>query len=121
MSDLQGSNSVTGERSYRRKAAFALVDVARMMLAGEIGPIEGSRTISHLRFDVEDEENDVFKPFIGIDAESDDVVVGDRTLWAEAFLEDIDRKYAAYEAVLRPRIVADCEALLAVFEPKLRE
>ncbi len=107
--------------NYRRKALFRLVDIAQKMLAGEIGPIEGSRKITRLRFDVEDEENDVFNPFVGIDSESDDVVVGDRTLWAEAFLEDIDRKYAAYEAVLRPRIVADCEALLAVFEPKLRE
>lgn len=107
--------------TYRRKALFTLVEIAQKMLAGEIGPIEGSRKISRLRFDVEDEENDVFHPFIGIDSESDDVVVGNRTLWAEAFLEDIDRRYEAYDRALRTGIADDCRALLAVFLPRLLE
>ncbi|HEY0615269.1 MAG TPA: hypothetical protein VGC96_11530 [Candidatus Elarobacter sp.] len=107
--------------TYRRKALFTLVDVAQKMLAGEIGPIEGSRKISRLRFDVDDEENDVFNPFIGVDSESDDLVVGNRTLWADAFLEDVDRRYEVYDRGLRPGIADDCRSLLAVFLPRLRE
>ncbi|HEV2737463.1 MAG TPA: hypothetical protein VGU66_02680 [Candidatus Elarobacter sp.] len=107
--------------TYRRKALFTLIEIAQKMLAGQIGPIEGSRKISRLRFDVEDEENDVFSPFIGIDSESDDVVVGNRALWAEAFLNDIDRRYKVYNRALRPGIADDCRALLAVFLPRLLE
>jgi hypothetical protein len=107
--------------THRRKAIFALVDIAQKLLAEEIGPIEGSRKISRLRFDVEDEENDVFNAFVGIDSESDDVVVGNRTLWGEAFLEDIDRRYEVYDRALQPNIGEDCRALLAAFLPKLHE
>jgi hypothetical protein len=107
--------------TYRRSKLFTLVDVAKKMIAGEIGPIEGSRTIARLRFDVDDEENEVFYPFIGIDSQSDDIVVGDRSLWAEAFLNEIDRRYEAYERDLRPGIAEDCRALLAVFLPTLHE
>jgi len=46
---------------YRRKALFTLVEIAQQMLAGKTGPIEGSRKISRLRFDVEDEDD----PFEG--------------------------------------------------------
>lgn len=105
----------------QRKAIFTLVDIARKVIAGEIAPIDGSRRIARMRFEVEGEENKVFDSFIGIDAQSGDLVVGNRALWAEAFLTDIDVRYAACEAALRPGIAADCEALLAVFEPKLRE
>jgi hypothetical protein len=106
---------------YRRLALFKLVDTAKRMISGEIGPIEGSRAVARMRSAVGDDESPVFDPFILIDSESDDIVVGDRSLWAQSFLDEIDRKYAAYEAVLRPGIAADCEALLAVYEPKLRE
>ncbi len=105
----------------RRRALFTLVEIAQKLLTGEIGPIEGSRRISRLRFAVEDGDNDVFYPFIAVDSESDDVVVGDRTLWAEAFLERIDRRYEAYHRALQPGIADDCRALLAVFLPKLLE
>jgi hypothetical protein len=108
--------------TYRRKMLFKLVGTAKSMLAGDVGPIEGSRLIACLRWETSDEENPVFNPFVGIDSETDDVVVvGDRSLWAQAFLDEIDRKYAAYDEVLRPGIGADCQALLAVFEPKLLE
>lgn len=63
----------------------------------------------------------LFDPFNLIDSESDDLVVANRALWAAAFLRDVNRRYAAYEASLRPGIAADCAALLAVTEPKLRE
>ena len=114
-------NREIDDMAYRRSALFTLIDVAKKMIAGGIGPIEGSRTITSLRFDVGDEDNAVFNPFIGINAESDDVVVNNRALWAEAFLEDIDRRYEAYERTLRPGIAQDCRALLAVFLPRLRE
>jgi hypothetical protein len=107
--------------TYRRKALFTLVETAQKMLAEEIGPIEGSRKISRLRFDVEDEESNVFNSFIAIDSESDDVVVGKRALWAEAFLEDIDRRHEVYDRALRPGIADDCRALLAIFVPRLFE
>jgi len=107
--------------TYRRSKLFTLVDTAKKMISGEIGPIEGSRTITRLRFDVGDGENEVFYPFIGIDSESDDIVVGDRSLWAEAFLNEIDRRYEAYERALRPGIAEDCRALLAVLLPRLNE
>jgi hypothetical protein len=111
----------TRDVTYRRTKLFALVDVAEKIIAGEVGPIEGSRTICRLRCDVDDEDDDVFTPFIGIDSESDDLVVGNRALWSEAFLEDRDRRYEAYEEALRPSIAEDCRALIAVLASKLQE
>jgi hypothetical protein len=107
--------------TYRRTALFTLVDVAQKMLVGEIGPIEGSRKIARLSFVADGEEEDAFDPFVLIDSESDDVVVGNRALWGEAFLEDIDRRYEVYDRALRLGIADDCRALLAVVLPKLHE
>jgi hypothetical protein len=106
------------DSSFRRAALAALIDVAERMIAGEIGPIEGSQTIVRLIHRTGDAENDVFLPFRGIASESDDMIVGDRTMWATEFLERIDREYEDYDRRLRPTIADDCKALLAVFVPR---
>jgi hypothetical protein len=103
-----------------RNALAALVTVAEQMIAGTVGPIEGSRRIAQHRFGVGDEDNAALMPFVGIASESDNIVVGDRALWAAAFLEEIDRAYEEYEVQLRSAIAADCRALLDVFAPRLR-
>jgi hypothetical protein len=105
--------------THRRSKLFELVDTANKMIAGEIGPIEGSRTIANLRAYVGDGDSEVFLPFIVIDSESDDIVVPDRSLWDEAFLDDIDRRYESYERSLRPTIANECRGLLAVVLPTL--
>jgi hypothetical protein len=105
----------------QRRALHNLVDTARRMLAGDVGPIEGSRVIERLHNDVGAGDDSVIDPFRGINAQSDDFLVGDRSLWAQAYLDEIDRRYAAFDAVLRLEIASDCEALLAAFEPKLFE
>jgi hypothetical protein len=105
----------------RRASLFTMVDVAKKMIGGEIGPIEGSRTIAQLRLDVGYGEDAAFLPFRRIKSESDDIVVGERSLWAQDFLDKIDRRYAEYDDALRGGIAEDCEALLALFDPKLRE
>lgn len=91
------------------------------MIAGEVGPIEGSRMICRLRYDVHDDDEDAYTPFIAIDSESDDLVVGNRDLWDKAEFEDRDRRYKAYDEALRPGIAEDCRALLAVVVRKLHE
>src|SRR5260370_6404943 len=107
--------------TYRQSALFRLVEVAEKILANEIGPIEGARKISELRVDVGDPDNEVFTRFSGIDSESDDLVVGNRALWSEAFVQEVDRRYEANEQVLRPDIADDCRALLAVLSRRLHE
>lgn len=97
----------------------ALVDVAKKMIAGELGPIAGARKILELQYDVGDSENDVFLPFVGIWSEADTLVVGDRSLFADEYLERVDREYADYDERLRPSIGDCCRALLDVFEPRL--
>jgi len=107
-------------KSFDRSALAALVDVAEKMIDGAVGPIEGSRRIAQLRFGAGDEDNSVLMPFVGIDSEAGNLVVGDRSLWADAFLAEIDRGYEDYERRLRPTIADDCRALLSVFAPRLR-
>jgi hypothetical protein len=107
--------------TFRRRTLFALVDVAQKMLAGEIGPIEGSRRICRMHVDLADDDTDVFGPFVLIDSESDDIVIGNRALWSDAFLEDIDRRYEAYVRALSPGIADDCRALLEAILPRLHE
>jgi hypothetical protein len=105
---------------YRRQVLFTLADTAKEMLGGTLGPIEGARRIARLRERVCDEDP-VFDPFRGIDSETDDLVVGDnRSLWAQSYLDDVSRRYAAYEATLRPDIMPACQALLAHLDALLR-
>ena len=97
-----------------------MVELAEKMIAGEVGAIEGARRIARLRSRLGDPDNDVLMPFVAIDSETDDVVVGDRALWEESFLAEIDREYEKYERSFQPMIAEDCRALLAVFAPRLR-
>lgn len=85
-----------------------LLDFARKTQRSELSAIEGSRLIDALRWESGEPENEVLVPFAGVASESDDLVVGDRRLWAQSYLDEIG-------------IAEDCAALLAVFEPKLRE
>jgi len=101
----------------RRAALDALIDVAEKMIAGDVGAIEGSRTIVRLMYSVGDggdDFDDVFLPFVGIWSEANDMVVGDRSLWSAEFLERIDRQYESYERDVSPTIADECRTLLAV-------
>ncbi|HZO92880.1 MAG TPA: hypothetical protein VFB22_03855 [Candidatus Baltobacteraceae bacterium] len=103
----------------RLKTLFDVVALVRSMRVGTLGPIEGSRALVRAWPGAPDDA--ALAPFVAIDSESDDIVVGDRALWAAEYLRRVDRKYERYEARLRGSIGAECDAVLAVLEPMLLE
>ena len=105
-----------------RPALFALVEVAEEMLDGVIGSIEGSRRIVRLKPNAGDLDDEAFLPFVGIDSESEDIIIGEgRALWSDEFLKRSDQQCEAYEDALRPGIGEDCRALLEMLQARLRE
>jgi hypothetical protein len=91
------------------------------MLAGLVGPIEGSRRIVHAWPALGDVDTPVVFPFREIEAISENLFIArNRSLWSPAFLNDMDQKYAACEASLQPMLSANCEALLAFLETLFR-
>lgn len=103
----------------RRAAIFALVTVAEKALAREIDSIECAMQITRLLWNVDDPNRDLFLPFRGVASEADNAVVGDRTLWAQAFLDECDQRYKEVESHYRSMIDESCAELIAEYRPKL--
>ncbi len=97
---LDISSSAWSDRSARRQFARELMDnygggrpwvddvperaiaIARRVLAGELGVIEGCRALSSMRWEFGADMTHQFSPFVAIDSETDDLPVGDvRDLW----------------------------------------
>ena len=76
-----------------------VVEVASVMLRGELSVIEGSRLLSRLQFLVSSLDHDPdFIPFVGIDSETDKYPLGDfRRHWAKDALAKLDLERRAAE------------------------
>jgi hypothetical protein len=58
------------------------IAVARQIVAGELGVIEGRRELSSMRWEFGAEMTELFLPFVAIDNETDDLPIGAvRELW----------------------------------------
>jgi hypothetical protein len=99
--------------SNRRQA----VTIARDVLEGRSGVIEGSRLLASLSHRVGLGEFDAdFLPFVGIDSETDHLPIGEvRRHWAADALATKDAELAAAEAFYRQRAFEACSRLIARF------
>jgi hypothetical protein len=95
-----------------------VVEVARAILCGDLGIIEGSRRLSSLRAQVRSLDHDPdFFPFVGIDSETDHLPIGEkyRQLWASEALAREDLKIKAAEEYRREEAFTACRRLLEHF------
>lgn len=97
-------------------ARLQIADLARSMLAGEIPFMEGSRSISAIRFMAKMETDPDILPLVKIDIESDTLPLGKvSNLWNRNALaelqSEIDRKERQAQELARPH----CENLVRRF------
>jgi len=102
---------------YRAKQCRRVVEIARQVILGTLGVIEGSRELSQLRHAVSDNDHDPdFSFFVALDSETDDLPLGSvRTHWAAYALAKKDEQIRRIEADTRDEALQHCERLVLRF------
>jgi len=89
------------------------VDLARRILAREVGVIAGCREMTMIRNRGGLHDDPLLYPFTGVDSETEALPVGPaREHWSEDALREVDRKVAQAEAGYRDFIETACRALI---------
>jgi hypothetical protein len=128
---LDISSSAWTDRSARRQFARELMDnygggrpwvddaperaiaMAKRVLAGELGVIEGCRALSSMRWEFGATMTDEFSPFVAIDSETDDLPVGAvRDLWSVDALATKDLEIDRCEQLYRTQALEACSVLV---------
>ena len=101
-----------------------MANVAREILAGQIGLLEGTRQLADLSRSLSDAEAtdpDVLTP-IGVDSELDDIPFGSaRDRWAPEALAEKDRQCDEYIQRARVAIESACLAIVNRYAPLVHE
>lgn len=95
-----------------------VVDLARRMIEGSVGVIEGSRKLASIRHDLEFLGSfDDFNAFVAVDSETDHLPVAPsvRGQWSENALTRADVEIDKYERAFRPDVQQACIALIRRF------
>lgn len=128
---LDITSSAWSDRSGRREFARKLMDnyghgrawvddaparavaVARQIVAGELGAIEGCRELSSMRWEFGAEMTELFLPFVAIDSETDHLPIGAvRELWQRDALARKDQEIHRFEQVQRTQTLEACLMLI---------
>ena len=91
-----------------------LCEIAKAILAGDLGIIAGARQLIPFRHEIElaDAEDD-FRVLVGIDSETDHLPIGSQQLdWAGAALRKKKKEIAAAEAHATEDVLGVCQRLL---------
>ncbi len=104
------------EEHLRQQQAI-VVDVARKMLAGHVGIIEGARRLERIRYTVLGDARDPdFDVFTAIVSETDALPVGEeRQNWAADVLVEQDKAIKRAEDAWQEKALATCSALVKRF------
>jgi hypothetical protein len=128
---LDISSSAWSDRSARRQFARELIDnygggrpwvddaperaiaIARRILAGELGVIEGCRALSSMRWEFGADMTDQFSTFVAIDSETADLPLGPvRDLWEVGALVRKDLEIHRCEQLYRIQALEACRVLV---------
>ncbi len=92
-----------------------VVRVAKSVLAGSVGVIEGARTLASLGHELGELDQD-FIPFVAIHSETDHLPVGsERQHWAADALQEKDAEIERTEGFHRARALVACKRLVERF------
>jgi hypothetical protein len=113
-------NNYAAGRPWVDDAPERAIALARRILAGEIGLIEGCRALSSMRWELGDDVRDRFIPFVAIDSETDDLPIGAvRDLWQPDALARKDLEISRCEQLYRTQVAEACMALIESLGPDL--
>jgi len=94
-------------------AVVRALDVARRFIAGELGTLATCRALSALRGEVGRDLESVFRTFVGVDGETDDLPVGPvRAEWNPVALALQDIEIARCENEYRSVVLKACRELI---------
>jgi hypothetical protein len=84
--------------------------ICESILRGEIGVIAGSRRITSLGFELFDNHDEDFIPFVAIDSETDHLPVdGERKNWSNDSLKRKDKEIAEFESISKEEAFKACK------------
>lgn len=111
-----------GGRSWVDDAPERAIAVARRILAGETGLIEGCRALSSMRWEFGADVRDRFTPFVAIDSETDDLPIGAvRDLWQPDALARKDLEISRCEQLYGTQVAEACMVLIESLGPNLAQ
>jgi hypothetical protein len=92
-------------------------EIARSMIDGNLGFLEGARVLSSLRHEAEISDDDVdFMVFVVIDSETDDLPIGEvRHHWSIEALDKLDPEIKEAEGWARGVGFEACQSLIRRF------
>lgn len=100
----------------------SLVLTALKIIGGDVGLIQGCRSIVRMGRQSEGVRQDLFGVFRLVDSETDDVPMGDvRSLWDPRALAAKDQAVAEYLERVRPLVLEACERLIGKLGPPAGE
>ena len=99
--------------TQKLESQYSLVATLKALLGSRMSIIEASRKISAIRFDLQQDNNPLFLPFVGIASETDQFPLGPvRTLWAIEALARYDQERELAEKHYSSRATKSATALL---------
>lgn len=95
-----------------------LYEIAKAILAGDLGIIAGIRQLIPFRDEIElTEAAEDFQVLIGIDSETDHLPIGDQRLnWAEAALRKKEEDIMQAETHAAKEVLSVCQRIIAKLE-----
>jgi hypothetical protein len=98
-------------------ARLKALEVARGMLDGTIGLVEGCRSLVQARVDGEIPATSAFRVIIGVESETDDYPVeSQRSMYAPEFLRRLDTEVSRYLSEVRPTLIDACREIIGEIE-----
>jgi Protein of unknown function (DUF2489) len=103
---------MTGDR-YRTDQWKLLVQVLEDLRSSRVGITEGCRNVVGLRHALDQENNELFLPFVAVDSETDHFPLGDvRARWSPIALAREDKERLACEQFYAAAIAEATDKLL---------
>ncbi len=107
---------VPGPADYRESLHRGVVETARAVIAGTLGPVDAARRFVGMAAELDALDEEAFRFFLGLDSESDQFPLGTfRNLWRVDALKREDDARKEYEAHVRDEAVRHCQSLVAKY------
>jgi hypothetical protein len=116
LNDIGGNISHEKYVAIQRRRAYV---VARAVINGELGAVEGSRILTRLGYGLAlgNIEPDFMLTFAGVDSETDDLPLGaERDLWNPQALDRKDAELQEYQPKVEEEVRQACSSLIDVLE-----
>ena len=90
-----------------------LAVLAQRMILGEVGIVEGCRSLTRLLVQLESGDDELFIPIFAVESETEDFPVGtERSLWSESALQVKDAEVGVYLNEVRGVVLDVCRILV---------